>query len=53
MLEFSYVGVRMCVPAGFSHGKLVSSFIGILTVLGKAKYCGKETSTLYSTPLLG
>lgn len=40
------------IPAGFSHGILVSSSIGNLTVLGKVKYCGKETSTLYSIPLL-
>lgn len=43
---------HVCVPSGFSHGILVSSFIGILTVLGKVKYCGKDTSTLYVTTLL-
>lgn len=42
----------VCIPAGFSHGILVPSSIGIFTVGGKVKYCGNETSTLYSTSLL-
>jgi len=44
--------INRCVPAGFSHCMVVSSFTGIVTVLGRVKYRGKETSTLYSIPLL-
>lgn len=53
MTSYDILRLYVCVPAGFCHGMLVSSFVGIVTLLGKAKYCGKETSTLYSTPLLG
>lgn len=40
------------VPARFCQGTLASSFRGMRTTLGKIKYCGKETPTLYSMPSL-